>query len=144
MPTVNQMQRKLKRKVDTKEIIRELSIQSRTRVDMDETQEKIIQLPDVVWDNPPEVMKVRNSDIHKRVWIAGKPSTFDSKIYKIDMHEDDPDKDAQAHLLVTDRRSERGAGSYKSVFLDNIILHPEELTEDRLNEYYNIEDKRKS
>lgn len=143
MPTVNQLQRKLKKEVETKDIIRKLYLQSRNRNNLEETEEKVVQVPDEVWDNPPEVLKIREEDVHRRAWIAGTPSTFEAKIYEIRMNED-KERRPQADLLVTDRRSERGAGSYKSVFLDQLILHPSELTEDRLNDYYTVEDGRKS
>jgi len=143
MPTVKQLQRKLKKQVSTKYIMRTLRITSRRRSNVKETYEKEVEVPDEIWDNPPEVLKIREEDVNRRAWIARTPSTYEAKIYKLRMNEDN-DKRPQADLLVTDRRSERGAGSYKTVFLDELILHPSELTEDRLAEYYTVEDKRKS
>jgi len=142
MPTANQLRRKLKKQVSTKDIMRKITTSTIVNRRTGEKKPKTFDLPDTIWDDPPEVMKIREEDVHRRAWIAGKPSTFDSKIVEVRV---DPEKGApQADLLVTDRRSERGIGSHKSCFLDQLLLHPDELTEDRLSEFYDIEDKRKS
>lgn len=139
MPTVNQHQRKLRRDTNYKEGVIVLNIRnSGFQRSEDEPDTKKIEVPTEIWDDPHPVLKISKDDIKKRVWIAGKPSTFDAVLMDFD------EENEEVEVLIKDQRADRGFESVRNFFLNEVILHPDELDEDRLSEYFEVKDLRKT
>lgn len=90
------------------------------------------------WEDPPEILIPTEDDIGENVWIADKPSTFNSILVEID------EEEGQCKIKSIDRRSDRGIGSTSYLLLGEIILHPEYLDRERVEKYYEIKDGRKA
>lgn len=138
MPTVNQHQRRLKRDTKVKDDVIVLEIKnSGFQREKNEVDVKEIEVPTEVWDDPHPVLKLRPEDVKNRVWIAGKPSTFDAVLMGFDEERE------EVEVLIKDTRADRGFESVRNFFLNEVILHPDELGEDRLEEYFTVQDMRK-
>lgn len=138
MPTVNQLQRRLKRDSNYERDILTLEIEnSGFQRDEDAPEVRTIEVPTEIWQDPHPVLEIKEGDLKKKVWIAGKPSTFDAILMSIDK------ENGEVEVLIKDQRADRGFESVRNFFMNEVILHPDELTEERLSEYFTVQDLRK-
>lgn len=86
-----------------------------------------------VFQNVPEILRLSQEDEGKRIWIAGEKQMYATKVRLVKYREDSVDVTYQ------------GEKKYRSVYENEAILHPEEITKERLEEYgYVIKDGRKN
>lgn len=86
-----------------------------------------------VFDNVPDILRLSQDDEGKRIWLAGESQMYATKINLVSYNGDTLDITYQ------------GEKKYRSVYEDEALLHPDEITKERLEEYgYQIKDGRKN
>lgn len=70
-------------------------------------------IPYEVYTNTPKAIRIKESDINKRVWVADTPRTHNYKL--IGFNEN-------GEAIIKQNRG----GQFKTVFIEEIILHPME------------------
>ena len=114
MPTVGQHRTKIRKAlvIDTREKIIE-STNTSMRLDVP------------IWKNVHPALELGPDDVGKSVAIASEALTFSAILSEIR-------EDGNLDITVLDRKSKRGVNSGRVLYADEVILHPDELTEERL------------
>lgn len=114
MPTLGQHKTKIRKDlvIDTREQIIESSNTS-------------MRLDIPIWKNVHPALEIRPDDVGKSVAIASESLTFSAILSEIR-------EDGNLDITVLDRKSSRGINSGRVLYADEVIMHPDELTEERL------------
>lgn len=117
MPTVNQRRNELKSKlvVDT---MTKLFQYTKTEMELD--------IP--VWSNVHPVLQLTENDVGMNVAIASENWNFTAQLHGFT-------DNGNCELKIMDRNANRGVNSRRVVYPEEIILHPDELTESRLERH---------
>lgn len=122
MPTVKQYRIKFKSELGTKTIMREIG------------GNPPVPIKVTVWDDPHALFQITEKDVGAVVSVASESWTYEAEVLRV--------RPASVKLGVLSRDSDRGVGSVRDLYREEVIKHPDYLTEDEISEYFEVYDGR--
>lgn len=118
MPTVNQRRNELKSEIETGVM---------TKVYKSDKTEMVLDIE--VFKNVHPVLQIDpERDLHSNVAIASEHWNYDAILNGVT-------ENGNYEIKVLDRRSDRGLNSRRILYKEEVILHPDELTEEMLEQH---------